>query len=451
MEMQTPVGEGQCPYPVHDFNDATIGPVLSHAEAIDQLRNESPFIWSTFGNGFWVFNEDELIRETLQSPELFSSSVVTVHDSDPPYKWIPEMLDPPEHTVWRQLLAPHFAPKAMERLEDKVRARCASLIEGFAGKGHCDFLQDFARRFPTTIFMELMGLPVESLDQFLTWEHEILHLPAGDDRDHARAFNAMLAVMGYFAELIEEKRISPSEDLLSHSLTWRINDRPIPNEDLLSWCLLMFMAGLDTVSIQLAYSFWHLGGHPADRAQIGEDPSIVPAAVEEFLRHFAFVAPARKVMHDTDFHGCPLKSGDMVYVPISGSDAGPCFVGGWGHGRLWAPEEQSHRIRRRPTPMLRLSSGSTRTTRGPRGMAPSDSRLLAYRRCGSYRTRRWSLWHRPSRVELEHLISPNRRTTMSTVNTPQSVQRFPNMELAIPRDQLTRSLRGLTSLPLRLK
>jgi cytochrome P450 len=337
MEMQTPVGEGQCPYPVHDFNDATIGPVLSHAEAIDQLRNESPFIWSTFGNGFWVFNEDELIRETLQSPELFSSSVVTVHDSDPPYKWIPEMLDPPEHTVWRQLLAPHFAPKAMERLEDKVRARCASLIEGFAGKGHCDFLQDFARRFPTTIFMELMGLPVESLDQFLTWEHEILHLPAGDDRDHARAFNAMLAVMGYFAELIEEKRISPSEDLLSHSLTWRINDRPIPNEDLLSWCLLMFMAGLDTVSIQLAYSFWHLGGHPADRAQIGEDPSIVPAAVEEFLRHFAFVAPARKVMHDTDFHGCPLKSGDMVYVPISGATRDPASLEGGGmvdFGRL---------------------------------------------------------------------------------------------------------------------
>ncbi len=90
-------------------------------------------------------------------------------------------------------------------------------------------------------------------------------------------------------------------------------------EDLLSWCLLMFMAGLDTVSIQLAYAFWHLAGHPDDRTRIAGDPSVIPSAVEEFLRYFAFVAPARKVMQDTDFHGCPLKTGDMVFVPLSGA------------------------------------------------------------------------------------------------------------------------------------
>jgi cytochrome P450 len=313
----------KCPYPVREFNDATSGPVLSHAEAIDELRTQHSFIRSTYGNGFWVFNEAEMIRDALQHPAVFSSSVVTVHDSDPPYKWIPEMLDPPEHTVWRQLLAPHFAPKPMERLENQIRNRCVTLLEGFAGNGHCDFLGDFAQRFPTTIFMEFMGLPVEGLEQFLVWEHEILHLSAVDDPDHARAFGAMLAVMGYFTELIEEKRKNPAEDLLSSALTWRIDDQPISMEDLLSWCLLMFMAGLDTVSIQLAYSFWYLAGHPDHRAQIVDDPSVIPAAVEELLRCFAFVAPARKVVQDTDFHGCPLKTGDMVYVPISGATRDP--------------------------------------------------------------------------------------------------------------------------------
>ncbi len=57
-----------------------------------------------------------------------------------------------------------------------------------------------------------------------------------------------------------------------------------PDEDLLSWCLLMFMAGLDTVSIQLGYAFWYLATHPDDRTLIAEDPSLIPAAVEEFLR-----------------------------------------------------------------------------------------------------------------------------------------------------------------------
>ena len=95
-------------YPVCAFNEATAGPVLSHAEEIDGLRAEHPFVRSTYGNGFWVFTDAALIREALQHPDVFSSTVVTVHDPDPPYRWIPEMLDPPEHTVWRQLLAPHF-------------------------------------------------------------------------------------------------------------------------------------------------------------------------------------------------------------------------------------------------------------------------------------------------------------------------------------------------------
>jgi cytochrome P450 len=319
----TSTDEGQCPYPVHEFNNATTGPVLSHAEEIDQLRAEHPFMRSTYQNGFWVMSDAELIREALQHPETFSSSVVTVLDSDPPYKWIPEMLDPPEHTVWRQLLAPHFAPRAMERLEERVRERCVEVIGEFAGAGHCDFLRDFAWRYPTTIFMELMGLPLDGLEQFLSWEHQILHPSAGDDPDQTRAIEAMLAVMGYFSELIEEKRANPSDDLLSSSLNWKIDGQPIPLEDLLSWCLLMFMAGLDTVSIQLSYAFWYLGGQPDDRARIARDPSVIPAAVEEFLRFFAFVAPARKVMEDVEFHGCPLKKGDMVFVPLSGATRDP--------------------------------------------------------------------------------------------------------------------------------
>jgi cytochrome P450 len=310
-------------YPVRAFNEATTGPVLSHAEEIDSLRAEHPFLRSTYGNGFWVFTSGALVRDALQHPDVFSSTVVTVHDPDPPYRWIPEMLDPPEHTIWRQLLAPHFAPRAMERLEDRVRERCVELLQEIAGRGHCDFLRDFAWRYPTTIFMELMGLPVEGLEQFLAWEHAILHPSAGEDPERAGALEAMLAVMEYFTDLIEEKRREPADDLLSAALEWRIGGLPIPHEDLLSWCLLMFMAGMDTVSIQLSYAFWHLATHPADRMRIVDDASVVPAAVEEFLRQFAFVAPARKVMADTDFHGCPLKKDDMVFAPLCAATRDP--------------------------------------------------------------------------------------------------------------------------------
>jgi cytochrome P450 len=310
-------------YPVREFSHLEPGPVLSHVEAVDRLRELHPFVRSTDRAGFWVLTTAELVHDALRRADVFSSSVVTVHDPDPPFTWIPEMLDPPEHTTWRQLLAPHFAPGAMARLDGRVRERCVEIVDSFAGRGHCDFLRDFAWRYPTTIFMELMGLPPDGLDQFLAWEHDILHLNASEDPDRSRAWRAMVAVQGYFDGLIEDKRESPGDDLLSAALEWTIGGEPIPRADMLSWCLLMFMAGLDTVSTQLAYTFWHLATHDDDRARLVAEPSVVPAAVEECLRAFAFVAPARKVRHDTDFHGCPLKAGDMVLVPLSAANRDP--------------------------------------------------------------------------------------------------------------------------------
>jgi cytochrome P450 len=305
-------------YPVLDFNNYQAGPVLSHVEGMDRLRDEGPFVFSTFGpQGHWVFTEPSMIRAALQHPEIFSSSVVTPLEVDPPYKWIPEMLDPPEHTKWRQLLAPHFAPKLMEQMEGRVRERCVEIIESFADRGHCNFLGDFAWRYPTTIFMEIMGLPLDGLDQFLAWEHDILHLTAEEDPDRSKAVDAMIAVQGYFAQLIEVKRTNPREDLLTAALGWQIDGEPISEADMLSWCLLMFMAGLDTVSIQLSYAFWYLAEHPEVRARLASEPALAGPAVEEFLRAFAFVAPSRKVMEETEFEGCPLKRGDMVLLPLS--------------------------------------------------------------------------------------------------------------------------------------
>jgi cytochrome P450 len=81
--------------------------------------------------------------------------------------------------------------------------------------------------------------------------------------------------------------------------------------------LLLFMAGLDTVASQLSFVFRHLATVPADRQRLLADPSLVPAAVEEMLRAYAIVRLGRKVTRDTDFHGCPLKVGDMVAMSLA--------------------------------------------------------------------------------------------------------------------------------------
>src|ERR1700722_5256503 len=83
--------EASAGYPVEKFNNFLHGPVLSHVEAIDALRDKHAFLRSTYEGGFWILANAELVRDALQRPELFSSSVVTPLDPDPPYKWIPEI------------------------------------------------------------------------------------------------------------------------------------------------------------------------------------------------------------------------------------------------------------------------------------------------------------------------------------------------------------------------
>src|SRR5215203_4258195 len=114
----------------------------------------------------------------------------------------------------------------------------------------------------------------------------------------------MMEVVGYFQGLIAERRQSPQGDLLSYVLGQQIDGAPIPEQDLLDFCLLMFMAGLDTVATQITFNFWHLATHPEDRRRLVAEPDLWPSANEEFLRYYAFVTPSRKVVRDTEIAGC---------------------------------------------------------------------------------------------------------------------------------------------------
>jgi len=79
----------------------------------------------------------------------------------------------------------------------------------------------------------------------------------------------------------------------------------------------MFMAGLDTVSVTLGWSFLHLAEHDDDRQKIIDDPAVVSTAIEEFLRAYAIVVPARKAIADVEIQGCPIKKGEMVSIPLN--------------------------------------------------------------------------------------------------------------------------------------
>ena len=292
----------------------------SNFNRLDELQSKArPFLRANEAEGYWIFTDHDAILDALQDPELFSNASVSPLEPDPPYKWIPMMLDPPEHGKWRHLLGLYFSPKRVRSLEDEQREFARELILKFADKGSCDFFADFASIFPTTIFLQIMGLPTDRLSDFMRWEEKILHATEHSDPDRSMAMGAMMEVVAYFTELIEERRADPAkrgDDIISHALDWKIDDEPPSDPDILSCMLLLFMAGLDTVASQLSYSFLHLATHPEDRKRIVADPGLIPMALEEFLRAYPIVQTARQATRDTEFHGCPIQKGEVVMFPL---------------------------------------------------------------------------------------------------------------------------------------
>ncbi|HEY8545889.1 MAG TPA: cytochrome P450 [Acidimicrobiales bacterium] len=309
--------------PVEEYS--TAGPrrePLAYFRRLDELRHRSrPYFWTDTAQGYYVFLDHDVIVDGLQHPEIFSSSVIVPEVPDPPYKWIPIMLDPPEHGKWRHLLAGFFSPPTVRRIEAEQRAFAGELIDTIAAQGSCDYVADFALTFPTTIFLDILGAPTDLLPTFLGWEERILR--RDDDSPPDDAMVAMLEVVQYFGGLIAERRAAGDtggHDIVSAALHWEVDGEPVAEADLLSCLLLLFMAGLDTVAAQLSYGMHHLATHPADRARLVADPSLIPSAVEEVLRTFPIVQTARKVAEDVEFHGCPLKAGDMVVFPLGSAN-----------------------------------------------------------------------------------------------------------------------------------
>ncbi|CAA0137514.1 Camphor 5-monooxygenase [Mycolicibacterium vanbaalenii] len=307
--------------PVLNFDYTELKPAGTWFEKWAETGQEYPYFLNQFGQGFWTVANYQGALEVLQDPHTFSSSAIYVQDPNPVYKWIPEMLDGDEHRRWRQLLAPHFSPSAVQRMAERIRERARGLVESLAERGSCDFMADFAQLYPTSIFLELIGLPVEELPQFMEWEHAALHGGQSDDND--AMISAMMMVAERFNALIAERRAEPRDDLFSKAIGFEIDGRPVTDEELCSFGLLMFLAGLDTVSVTLGWAFRHLAMNPDDRDRLVSDPGLIPNAIEEFMRAYAIVIPGRKVAVDTEFHGCPMKAGDMVSVPLAAAMRDP--------------------------------------------------------------------------------------------------------------------------------
>jgi cytochrome P450 len=220
-----------------------------------------------------------------------------------------------------------FSPRRVEAAEPAMRAICRALVSQVAPRGGCDFVAQFALRFPTEVFLSFIGLDTVLADRFTRWVEDFFRGFGGDPAGLEPMANALAEIREFWVTALAERRADPGpreDDLASYLMHATYEDRKLTEAEILDMLTVLVLAGLDTTRGQLGYMFRHLATHPEDRRALIENPGLIPSAVEEVLRFYTIIfGDGRKVTRDIDFHGAELKRGDMVYGLVSAANRDP--------------------------------------------------------------------------------------------------------------------------------
>ncbi|WP_242123976.1 cytochrome P450 [Sphingobium sp. Sx8-8] len=273
-----------------------------------------PVMWSPFPqtwitSGMWVLTRYKDCAKLLQDSETYGSNGQADFQRliGETFKCIPLSFNGAQHSAYRRFLNPWFTAKAVAQMDKDIRDLCDSMIDEFLAKGGGDFAYDFARIFPVKVFFNLMGFPHAVLEQFLEWEYEILH-----SRDFQRMGAAVRSVLAWLRAFIAEKEQNPDDTLTSKIVNGIVDGKPMTADEKIGTMFFLWLGGLDTVASTLGQMFRRLAMDHGLQQRLRDNPSIIPSAIEEFLRTQPLVNNMRQLMKDQTLHGVEMKAGDWV-------------------------------------------------------------------------------------------------------------------------------------------
>lgn len=230
-------------------------------------------------------------------------------------------MDAPDHTRLRKLVAREFTPRRIEALRPRVRQITDALLDAMLPAGQADLVDAFAFPLPITVICELIGVPDLDRDAFRLLSNGVVS-PAGAQGNG----DAVRAMGGYLAELIEIKRRSPGDDLLSALIAARYEDEDaLSPDELVGMAFLLLVAGHETTVNLIANGVRALLEHPEQLAALRADFGLIDGAVEEMLRYDGPVETAtfRFAREAATIGSTAVAAGDPVLVALAGADRDP--------------------------------------------------------------------------------------------------------------------------------
>ena len=208
---------GGCPVKCFTvFDDQPAGQYWAEGDA---LREETPAFFNQHAQGYWVVTRYDAVRDLYQSADVFSSESFTAWEPNPPYRFVPTQIDPPDHIEYRRILNPWFSPRAIDAAEQRIRDLCRGLVAEVAPAGSCDFVTEFALRFPTEAFLSVVGIDPADADLFVQWVEDFFRGFGGDPAGLEAMGAALDGIREYWVAALAERRGEPEPregDLASH-------------------------------------------------------------------------------------------------------------------------------------------------------------------------------------------------------------------------------------------
>jgi cytochrome P450 len=320
-----------------------------------RLRDERPLYYNET-HVFYALSRFADVNAALIDKDTFSSArgaiieLIKANIEIPPGVLIFE--DPPVHTMHRKLLSRMFTPRKISALEEKVREFCRRSLDPLVGTGRIDFIADLGAQMPMRTIGMLLGIPEEEQEAVRDFANDQMRTEEGKPMQVSAE---SLASGELFEKYVDWRAANPSDDIISELLNVEFEDetgtlRHLTRAEVLTYINVVSGAGNETTTRLIGWAGKVLSDHPDQRRALVENPSLIPAAIEELLRYEP-PAPhvARYVTRDIEFHGTTVPAGSAMMMLIGAANR---------DHRQFAPDGDVFDIHRESKPHLAFSVGT---------------------------------------------------------------------------------------------
>ncbi|GAA3853870.1 cytochrome P450 [Saccharothrix violaceirubra] len=292
-----------------------------------RLRESEPLcrISLPYGGQAWLATRYEDVRFVLSDPRFSRAAVL---DRDVP-RTSPRRLtdatlhtmDPPDHNRLRRLVAHAFSPRRVDALTDQAREIAAGLLDDVVRTGPpADLVTGLALPLPIEVICRMLGVPLADREAFTGLIDVAMATTAFPAERIHRAFADLKS---YLAELVRQRRTTPTDDLLGALVEARDRDDRLGEDELVVLGTTLLYAGLETTTNQIGNVVYNLLTHPGQWAALRADPTLLDTAVDELLRFTPVVTTAgftRIAVEDLEIGGVPVRAGDAVMVHLDSAN-----------------------------------------------------------------------------------------------------------------------------------